>query len=138
MKIQTTLYYRYLMRQTMIMNVATLLIASVISFVCLFSHFLDRKTSIIVSSVIWLLPIYSISVFFVWMFKFLKSKSELKELELYKRISNTAIRERVVKSNIKIKYLITSKSQDKNFFEVIAPEIEKQKKLLAIQKGKYR
>lgn len=140
MKIQTVLYYRYLLRQTIVMIITTLLVASVVCFLLWFSGFLrfDEKLKISLSIIICLLPLYTIVVFLIWVYKFNKSKSKLKNKELYKRITNQAVRDCVVKSRSRIKCLFISKNQEKEFFQIIEKEIEKQKKLLAIQKGEYK
>lgn len=140
MKIQTVLYYRYLLRQTIVMIITTLLVASVVCFLLWFSRFLrfDEKLKISLSIIICLLPLYTIVVFLIWVYKFNKSKSKLKNKELYKRITNQAVRDCVVKSRSRIKCLFISKNQEKEFFQIIEKEIEKQKKLLAIQKGEYK
>lgn len=140
MKIQTVLYYRYLLRQTIMMIITTLLIASVVCFLLWFSRmlYIDEKIRISLSIVIWLLPLYTIVVFLIWVCKFNKTKSKLKNKKLYQRITNQAVRDCVVKSKSKIKCLFISKNQEKEFFQIIEKEIEKQKKLLAIQKGEYK
>ena len=71
-------------------------------------------------------------------FKFKSTKNKLKDLEPYKRITNEAIRIKVLKSGIRIKYLIPKSGQEEKFFNAIEPEIEKQKKLMLIQKEKYK
>ncbi|MBD5423258.1 MAG: hypothetical protein HDR43_02060 [Mycoplasma sp.] len=120
------------------MNIVTLLIAMVVCFVMLFTSILDRQTSIIISSIIWLLPLYSITISIIWFFKFKSSKSKLQNLDLYNRITNQAIRDKILKSHARIKYLLIKKNQEQDFFKAIESEIEKQKKLLAIKKGQYR
>lgn len=99
---------------------------------------MDEKAKIAISIAIWLLPLYTIVVFLIWVYKFKKTKSKLKTNELYQRITNQAVRDCVVKSKSRIKCLFISKNQEKEFFQIIEKEIEKQKKLLAIQKGEYK
>lgn len=137
MKIQTILYYRYLLRQTIIMIITTLLIASVISFITLLTPIVSQeKIRFILAICIWILPLYTIVVFLIWCYKFHQSKKRLKDKELYSRITNQAVRENIVKSKTKIKCIFISKNQEQDFFKTIEKEIIKQKKLLALQKGK--
>ena len=58
----------------------------------------------------------------------------MKNLDLYNHITNAAIRNKVVQSQIKIKCLFTTQTQAQNFFNTIEPEIEKQKKLISLKK----
>ena len=138
MKIQTILYYRYLMRQTMVLFFAYLLIALTICLIFLFVNPLGKMWSIIVSSIIWLLPLYTFIVLAIWLYKFIKYKKQVKNIELYERIKNAAIREKVLKSGKRIKFINPKPNQEKEFFQIIEPEIQKQKKLLEIQKGEFK
>ncbi len=138
MKIQTILYYRYLFRQTFVMLISTLIIALVICLVFTLYPILGYVETIIISSLIWILPAYSLIIELIWFFKYIISKRQLKDLELFLMIKNDRIRKLVLRSGKKIKYLIPIQNQDKDFFEAIKSEIEKQKKLLAIKKGEYK
>lgn len=133
MNVKTVLYYRYLMRQSFIINIVLILILSTITFVLLFPPKLDKITSIIVISSIWVFAIYSCCVCCVWLYKFIKCKKSLKNLDLYNNITNAAIRNKVVQSQIKIKCLFTTKTQAQTFFEAIESEINKQKKLMCLK-----
>lgn len=136
MKVQTILYYRYLLRQTIMMVIITLLIAVIISFITFFSpSIFQEKIRLIIVTAIWVLPFYTITILLIWTFKFLQSKKQLKNLQLYSRITNQAVRESVVKSKTRIKCLFISKNQEQQFFNIISREIEKQKQLLNLQKG---
>lgn len=136
MKVQTILYYRYLLRQTITMVITTLLIAATISFITLFSPIgLQEKIRLIITITIWVLPLYTITILLIWTFKFLQSKKQLKNLQLYSKITNQAVRESVVKSKTRIKCLFISKNQEQQFFNIISHEIEKQRQLLNLQKG---
>lgn len=133
MNVKTVLYYRYLMRQSFIINIVLILILSTITFVLLFPPKLDKITSTIVISSIWFFAIYSCCVCCVWLYKFIKCKKSLKNLDLYNNITNAAIRNKVVQSQIKIKCLFTTKTQAQTFFEAIESEIKKQKKLMCLK-----
>ncbi len=133
MNVKTVLYYRYLMRQSFIINIVLILILSTITFVLLFPPKLDKITSTIVISSIWVFAIYSCCVCCVWLYKFIKCKKSLKNLDLYNNITNAAIRNKVVQSQIKIKCLFTTKTQAQTFFEAIESEIKKQKKLMCLK-----
>ncbi len=133
MNVKTVLYYRYLMRQSFIINIVLILILSTITFVLLFPPKLDKITSTIVISSIWVFAIYSCCVCCVWLYKFIKCKKSLKNLDLYNNITNAAIRNKVVQSQIKIKCLFTTKTQAHTFFEAIESEINKQKKLMCLK-----
>ncbi len=133
MNVKTVLYYRYLMRQSFIINIVLILILSTITFVLLFPPKLDKITSTIVISSIWVFAIYSCCVCCVWLYKFIKCKKSLKNLDLYNNITNAAIRNKVVQSQIKIKCLFTTKTQAQTFFEAIESEINKQKKLMCLK-----
>ncbi len=133
MNVKTVLYYRYLMRQSFIINIVLILILSTITFVLLFPPKLDKITSTIVISTIWVFAIYSCCVCCVWLYKFIKCKKSLKNLDLYNNITNAAIRNKVVQSQIKIKCLFTTKTQAQTFFEAIESEINKQKKLMCLK-----
>ncbi len=133
MNVKTVLYYRYLMRQSFIINIVLILILSTITFVLLFPPKLDKITSSIVISSIWVFAIYSCCVCCVWLCKFIKCKKSLKNLDLYNNITNAAIRNKVVQSQIKIKCLFTTKTQAQTFFEAIESEINKQKKLMCLK-----
>lgn len=133
MNVKTVLYYRYLMRQSFIINIVLILILSTITFVLLFPPKLDKITSTIVISSIWVFAIYICCVCCVWLYKFIKCKKSLKNLDLYNNITNAAIRNKVVQSQIKIKCLFTTKTQAQTFFEAIESEIKKQKKLMCLK-----
>ncbi len=133
MNVKTVLYYRYLMRQSFIINIVLILILSTITFVLLFPPKLDKITSTIVISSIWVFAIYSCCVCCVWLYKFIKCKKSLKNFDLYNNITNAAIRNKVVQSQIKIKCLFTTKTQAQTFFEAIESEINKQKKLMCLK-----
>ncbi len=133
MNVKTVLYYRYLMRQSFIINIVLILILSTITFVLLFPPKLDKITSTIVISSIWVFAIYSCCVCCVWLYKFIKCKKSLKNLDLYNNITNAAIRNKVVQSQIKIKCLFATKTQAQTFFEAIESEINKQKKLMCLK-----
>ena len=134
MNVKTVLYYRYLMRQSFIVNIVLILILSTITFLLFFTPILDRLTSIIIVSIVWVFALYGLCVSFVWLYKFIKCKKSLKNLDLYNHITNAAIRNKVVQSRIKIKCLFTTQTQAQNFFNTIEPEIEKQKKLISLKK----
>lgn len=138
MKIQTVLYYRYLMRQAITINIVSFFLSLIICLVFLFVRILDYKTSIIIASCIWVFFLFTFVALLVWIVKFKSTKNKLKDLELYKRITNEAIRIKVLKSGIRIKYLIPKSGQEEKFFNAIKSEIEKQKKLILIQKGEYK
>ncbi len=133
MNVKTVLYYRYLMRQSFIINIVLILILSTITFLLLFPPKLDKITSTMVISSIWVFAIYSCCVCCVWLYKFIKCKKSLKNLDLYNNITNAAIRNKVVQSQIKIKCLFTTKTQAQTFFEAIESEINKQKKLMCLK-----
>ena len=99
-----------------------------------FTPILDRLTSIIIVSIVWVFALYGLCVSFVWLYKFIKCKKSLKNLDLYNHITNAAIRNKVVQSQIKIKCLFTTQNQAQNFFNTIEPEIDKQKKLISLKK----
>lgn len=132
-KIQTVLYYRYLMRQTLLIFCFSIFISVLISLLIFFTKQFSKQISIILWVVIWLFPIYVLGFLIMWFIKFKINKKQLKNLSLFNKITNSAIREKVVKSGFKIKCLIFKSDQDKNFFNAINPEIEKQKKILKIQ-----
>ncbi|MBR3347895.1 MAG: hypothetical protein IKG36_00575 [Mycoplasmataceae bacterium] len=132
-KIQTVLYYRYLMRQTLLVFCFSIFISVLISLLIVFTKQFSKEISIILWVVIWLFPIYVLVFLIMWFIKFKTNKKQLKNLSLFNKITNSAIREKVVKSGFKIKCLIFKSDQDKNFFNAINPEIEKQKKILKIQ-----
>lgn len=134
MNVKTVLYYRYLMRQSFIVNIVLILILSTITFLLLFTPVLDKLISIIVIGIIWIFALYGISMSFVWLYKFLNSKKSLKNLELYNHITNAAVRNKIVKSQIRIKCLFVNQAQAKMFFDTIESEIEKQKKLISLKK----
>lgn len=52
MNVKTVLYYRYLMRQSFIVNIVLILILSTITFLLFFTPILDRLTSIIIVSIV--------------------------------------------------------------------------------------
>lgn len=52
--------------------------------------------------------------------------------------TNASIRNRIIKSGLKLNILFPKKNQEKLFFEVIQLEIDKQKKLLSIKKGTFK
>lgn len=132
-KIQTVLYYRYLTRQTLLIFCFSLFISILISLLIIFTKQFSKEISIILWVIIWLFPIYVFTFFIIWFLKFKTSKKKLKNLLLFNKITNSAIRDKIVKSGFKIKCLIFKSDQDKNFFNAINPEIEKQKKILKIQ-----
>ncbi len=101
--------------------------------ILLFPPKLDKITSTIVISSIWVFAIYSCCVCCVWLYKFIKCKKSLKNLDLYNNITNAAIRNKVVQSQIKIKCLFATKTQAQTFFEAIESEINKQKKLMCLK-----
>ncbi len=135
MNVKTVLYYRYLLRQTIIVDIVLVLIMAVITFLLLFTPILDRLTSIILSSIVWILPIYGFIMSFIWWYKFFNYKKQMTSNNkyLYNRITNSAIRHKVVQSRIKIKCLFTNQAQAQAFFQVIESEIEKQKKLISLK-----
>ncbi len=134
MKIQTVLYYRYLLRQASIVLLVSIVLSLIVCLVFTLSTLLSSMTSIIVASVIWVLPLYNLVVVLIWFIKFKSTKSKMQNIELYERITNSAIRERVLKSGKRIKYLIPRSGQELDFFNAIKPEIDKQKELLKIDK----
>ena len=134
MKIQTVLYYRYLLRQASIVLLVSIVLSLIVCLVFTLSTLLSSMTSIIVASVIWVLPLYNLVVVLIWFIKFKSTKSKMQNIELYERITNSAIRERVLKSGKRIKYLIPRSGQELDFFNAIKPEIDKQRELLKIDK----
>lgn len=139
MKTQTVLYYRYLMKQSLIVSVVSFVLSLIICLVFLFVNtFSFVVAKYLVAGLIWLLPIYTFSFSLTWFIKYKKTKEKMNEPELLNWIKDANVRDRVLKSGVRIKYLIPKKDQEKKFFDAIQPEIEKQRKLFLISKGEYK
>ncbi len=135
MKVQTVLYYRYLTRQALFMTIVTIILSLVVCLIFLLTNFIQtRMIAIIIASLIWLLPIFAIIVTFCWFIRFNQTKSKLKDVDLYNRLTNKVVREAVLKSGARIKYLIPKSGQEQEFFKAIQPYIDKERRLLAILK----
>ena len=90
-KIQTVLYYRYLMRQTLLIFCFSIFISVLISLLIFFTKQFSKQISIILWVVIWLFPIYVLGFLIMWFIKFKTNKKQLKNLSLFNKITNIQI-----------------------------------------------
>lgn len=86
---------------------------------------------------IWVFPLLALILTIVYFFKFINLKKHFKTDQLYLMLTNQKIRQAIVKSQSRIKIWLPKPNQAQLFIEAIKPEVEKQKKLLAIKKGQY-
>ena len=135
MQVQTVLYYRYLLRQTIIVLAFSLIISLIISLLL----FLLRTDLVfhIVGGLVWILPLGFIIQALVYGVKYKIYFKQLQNKELFKRITNKAVRTNILKSSIQIKIFFPKKNQHQEFFKAIKLEIEKQKKVLNILNRKH-
>lgn len=139
MQLQSLLYYRYLWRQALVLLFVSFFIALAISLVFIFVDIFGQKIiQYIIASLIWILPVYNLIFFSMWFIKFKQIKKDYQNQELLAMFKNDVIRRFVVNSSARIKFSFPPKKQFDDFVKIIMPEIEKQKKLLAIKKGEYK
>lgn len=139
MKLHSLLYYRYIFRQSLIHLVISLVIAISIDLVLILTNRFTMSQSLlyVMTSIIWIYPIYTFIMCFIFGLRFKKEKSMLQNLDLYLMIKNSEIRRRVINSGLRVGVFISKKDQEKLFNEVANIEIEKQKKLLKIKRGEF-
>ena len=139
MKLNSLLYYRYLFRQTLLMFVVLICLIGIINIIIFASQNFDLKSIWIFATAmtIWIFPLLALILTIVYFFKFINLKKHFKTDQLYLMLTNQKIRQAIVKSQSRIKIWLPKPNQAQLFIEAIKPEVEKQKKLLAIKKGQY-
>lgn len=139
MKIKSVLYYRYFFRQSLVLFFVVLILVLSVNLVVFFVRNLNKNLLIeIMTWLLWIFPFYLLILSAFFFINFLKCKKEIKDLEFYAMFTNASIRNRIIKSGLKLNILFPKKNQEKLFFEVIQLEIDKQKKLLSIKKGTFK
>lgn len=136
MKPQTIVYYYFLFRKNLNLICVFLAIFSSLILLLLFSNNFNPLLKISVIILLIFLLIMEIIITLCWFIKYKKAFKQSQNKELIKRIKYSKISSIVLNSGIRIKYLVPKKQQEKDFFILIQPEIDKQKKLLSIIRNK--
>ena len=139
MKLHSLLYYRYLFRQTLLMAIVLVLLIGIINIVVFSFQNFNLQNYWVFGAImsIWLFPLINLILVMIYFFKFIKFKKPFKNDLLYLRLKNANIRSAIVKSGTRIKIWLPKSNQVQIFIDAIKPEITKQKKLIAIEKGQY-
>lgn len=142
MDIVSTLFNKYIFRQTFITLISIFIISMIITFVSFFvgdgisftSPKFENIFKIIIMFLVWILFIFSVTKFVIFYLSFKKDRDNLdpNSFKVYERITNDIVRENASHYGVKIGIFWPRKKDNQAFKIALKDEIIKQRKLLNI------